>query len=128
MGITDRFVLHENVLQGDVFGTVLASNQIDQFGKQCLEDQEHIYMYREAIPIAPLTMCDDLLTISECGYQTDLAVSYINSQAQYHYLQFGISKCKKMHVGKTKENYKCTPVFLDNWTSTEFENKETGKI
>ena len=37
-------------------------------------------------------------------------------------------KCKKMHVGKTKENYKCTPVFLDNWTSNEFENKETGNI
>ena len=33
-----------------------------------------------------------------------------------------------MHVGKTKENYNCTPVFLDNWTSNEFENKTTGKI
>ena len=32
LGLTDRFVLHENVLQGDIFGTVLASNQIDKFG------------------------------------------------------------------------------------------------
>ena len=95
MGLTDRFVPNENVLQGDVFGTVLASNQIDKFGKQCLENQEHIYMYREAIHIAPLTMCDDLLTISECGYPIDLAVSYINTQAQFHFLQFGLSKCKK---------------------------------
>ena len=45
LGLTDRFELHENVLQGDIFGTVLASNQIDKFGKHCLEDQNHIYMY-----------------------------------------------------------------------------------
>ena len=75
LGLTDRFDLIENVLQGDVFGNILASNQIDKFGKQCIEDQEHIYMYREVIPIAPLTMCDDLLVISECGYKTELAVA-----------------------------------------------------
>ena len=32
-----------------------------------------------------------------------------------------------MHVGKTKQNYKCTPVFLDNWTSKETKNIQTGK-
>ena len=36
LGLTDRFELHENVLQGDIFGTVLASNQIDKFGKPCV--------------------------------------------------------------------------------------------
>ena len=85
-------------------------------------------MYREAIPIAPLTMCDDLLVISECGYKTELAVSYINSQAQFNYLQFGLSKCKKMHIGKTKENFKCSPVLLDSWTTKEIQNKATGQI
>ena len=53
---TERFVLKENVLQGDVFGTILASNQIDKFGKQSLEDNSHIYMYRDAVPNAPLAM------------------------------------------------------------------------
>ena len=33
-----------------------------------------------------------------------------------------------MHVGKRKENYKCSPVFLDSWTSKEIENEKTGNI
>ena len=85
-------------------------------------------MYRNKIPIVPFTMCDDLLVISECGYKTNLAVSYINSQARFNYLQFGLSKCSKMHIGKTKQNFKCTPVFLDNWASKETENMRTGEI
>ena len=32
-----------------------------------------------------------------------------------------------MHIGK-KENFKCTPVFLDNWYSKETENMKAGKI
>ena len=85
-------------------------------------------MYRNTIPIAPLTMCDDLLIISECGFKTELVASYINCQARFNFLQFGLSKCFKMHVGKYKERYKCTPVFLDSWKSQEVENKESGKI
>ena len=73
-------------------------------------------------------MCDDLLVISECGFKTELSMAYNNSQAQFHYLQFGLSKCSKMHVRKTKQKFKCTPVFLDKWTTEEIENKTTGKI
>ena len=65
IGMTDRFEINEKVLQGYVFGNILASNQIDRFGI-------HIYMYRDKIPIVPFTMCDDLFTVSECGYQTEL--------------------------------------------------------
>ena len=68
------------------------------------------------------------LVISECGYKTDLAVAYINSQAQFNYLQFGLKKCSKMHIGKTRQKFKCTPIFLDNWTTEEIKNRETGEI
>ena len=33
-----------------------------------------------------------------------------------------------MHIGKTKQSFKCTPVSLDHWSSEEMENKDTGKI
>ena len=33
-----------------------------------------------------------------------------------------------MHVGKTKQKFKCTPFLLDNWTEEEIENKTTGKV
>ena len=65
LGMNDRFEISEKVLQGDVFGNILASNQIDRFGKHCLENQEHIYMYRDKIPIVPFTMCDNLFTVRE---------------------------------------------------------------
>ena len=73
-------------------------------------------------------MCDDLLVISECGFKTDLAAAYINSQAQFNSLQFGLSKCSKMHVGKTKQRYKCNPIYLDQWKTEEIENTKTGKV
>ena len=60
------------------------------------------------IPIVPFTMCDDLLVVSECGFKTNLVVSYINSQARFNYLQFGITKCSKVHIGKTTP-VQCTP-------------------
>ena len=84
-------------------------------------------MYRDAIPIAPLAMCDDFLIISECGFKTDLVATYINAQAQFNYLQFGHDKCSKMHIGKTIQKFKCTPVLLYQWTSEEIENPQTGK-
>ena len=43
VGLTEKFVLNNNVLQGDVFGNILASNQIDKFGKECLEEERNIY-------------------------------------------------------------------------------------
>ena len=46
LGLTERFVLQDNVLHGDIFVNILASNQIYKFGKQCLKDENHIYMYR----------------------------------------------------------------------------------
>ena len=128
LGMTDRFEVRKNVLQGDVFGNLMASNQIDKFGKQCLEDKNHIYMYRNTIPIVPFTMCDNLFVISECGYKTELVTSYLNCQANFNILQFGLSKCFKLHVGKYKEKYKCQPIHLDSWKSGEIEDKKSGKV
>ena len=128
LGLTKSFILKEKVFQGDGFGNILASNQIDKFAKRCLENKEHIYMYRDTVPIAPLRMCDDLLTVSECGFQTDLMASYIYAQARFNFPQFGLSKCYKMHIGKSKQSFECTPVFLDSWKSEEIENKITGNI
>ena len=86
------------------------------------------HMYRGKIPIAPFTMCDDLFVISECGYQTELVAAYLNCQARFNFLQFGLTKCFKMHVGKFKENYKCRPVYLDSWNSQEVEDNRSGNI
>ena len=41
---------------------------------------------------------------------------------------FGIDKCKKIHIGKTHEEYKCQLIHVDKWTEHEEENKKTGII
>ena len=124
LGLTDSFKLNDNVLQVDVFGNILASNQINKFGKHCLKNTTHIYIYRNKIPIVPLTM----LVIRECGYQTELIASYISSQSIFNYLQFGLSKYSKMHIGKTRKKFKCTPVLLDSLTSEEKEDNKQEKL
>ena len=33
------------VIQGDVFGPILCSKQIDTFGKECLQEKKYLYFY-----------------------------------------------------------------------------------
>ena len=73
-------------------------------------------------------MLDDLLCISECGHKTATAHSYIKLKTACKKLQFVPQKCKKMHIRKTKEDYKCQPLFVDNWEEKAVEECETGTI
>ena len=43
-------------------------------------------------------------------------------------LQFGTSKCKKLHIGKNHEEYKCLPLYVDSWERLEEKDKDTGEI
>ena len=50
--------------------------------------------------------------------------AYINHKTSSKKLQFGIDKCKKMHVGKNKEEYKCRNLVIDEWTEIVKLNNE----
>ena len=51
-GLTDKVVLDEVVLQGEVWGPILASNQVDTFGREMLEeDYSFMYKYKGYLPI-----------------------------------------------------------------------------
>ena len=71
-------------------------------------------------------MVDDLLCVSECGYQTSMVHGYITSKTDSKKLQFGEQKCKKMHVGKYCEDFKCQSLMVDKWKEVEIKNEETG--
>ena len=62
-----------------------------------------------------MSMLDDLISISECGHKTAMSNSYIRFKSLSKKLQFGSEKCKKIHVGKVKEDYKCQPLYVDKW-------------
>ena len=54
--------------------------------------------------------------------------SYMNFQTNSKKLQFGSTKCKKIHVGKYCEDFKCQNLTVDNWEEIEVTNEETGKV
>ena len=123
VGKSERGVLKNVITQGDVFGPILCSKQVDTFGQECLVEQKYTYLYKGEVEIPPLGMVDDLLCISECGYQTAMMNSYINYKTNSKKLQFGATKCKKIHVGKFCEEFKCQKVSVDNWVEVPIEDK-----
>ena len=66
-GLTERKNVEKIILQGDVFGPTECSVSVDTYGKECLQDEKHLYSYKP-----PLAMVDDLLIVSECGYTTTM--------------------------------------------------------
>ena len=61
---------------------------------------ENIYMYKKKVPILPLIIQVDTLTISTCGVKTQNMNTMINTCANIMGLQFGSDKCVKLHIGK----------------------------
>ena len=98
-----------------MFGFLLCSKQVDTFGQECLETGKYTYSYRGEVDIPPLGMVDDLLCVSECGIKTSMMNSYMKFQTNSKKLQFGVSKCKKIHVGKICDDFKCQTLTVDNW-------------
>ena len=79
-GLTDRVNIKDIILQGNVFGPIQCSVSVDSFGKECLEEEKHLYYYKEEVPIPILTMVDDALAISECGYKTNRMNAFLNTK------------------------------------------------
>ena len=126
VGKTSRGTITNAITQGDVFGPLLCSNQVDTFGKECLEQHKYTYLYKNEVEISPLGMVDDLICVSECGFQTSMINSFIKFKTDSKKLQFGVSKCKKMHIGKYCEDFKCQNLMVDSWEEVEVKNDETG--
>ena len=89
------------------------SVQVDSFGKECLSENKHLYLYRGAVGVPPIAMVDDLLAVSNCGIETVKTNGFLNAKTNVKKLQFGSDKCHKMHVGK--KHHLCPDLFVDNW-------------
>ena len=75
--------------------------------------------------IPPLGMVDDLLCITECGHKSAMMNAYINFKTNSKKLQFGVDKCKKLHIGNVQKPYKCQDLVVDKWSEVELKNCET---
>ena len=81
-------------------------------------------MYKNKVPIPPLIMQDDTLTISTCGTKTKQINSLVNTRAIIMGLQFGKGKCVKMHIGKNHNSDLCGKGRVDYWEDKVVENEE----
>ena len=125
VGKTNRGAIQRAIIQGDVFGPMMCGKQIDEIGKECLESGKYTYSYKGEVEIPPLIMLDDLISISECGPKSAMANAFIRLKTNTKKLQFGSEKCKKIHIGKYCDQYKCLPLFVESWEEKELETTKS---
>ena len=97
--ITERIVLENIEMQGTVPAPLKASVQLDTLGKECLENNEGLFKYKDCVNLPPLVFVDDILAVSKCGNDSVKMNGILQSKIDTKRLKFGPSKCFKMHVG-----------------------------
>ena len=123
-GLTERQKIENSVLQGDTWGSLLASNQVDTIGQECLESG-YGYKYKECLEVGMLGFVDDTMGITEAGYKAQMFNALFNIKTAEKGLQFGVKKCKTLLVGKNIENIHKTPLTVDSWSVQHLEEKTT---
>jgi hypothetical protein len=62
-GLTERQSLKNVILQGDTFGSILASVQVDSIEKE-VEASGYGYMYQDKLPVSLLGLVDDMIGVT----------------------------------------------------------------
>ena len=90
-GLTERQTLKDLVLQGDTWGSMLASVQVETIGKEC-QERGYGYNYKDSLMVNMLGMVDDVIGITEAGYQAKQMNTFMNVKTAEKTLQFGPKK------------------------------------
>ena len=123
-GMTKRVKVEKIVLQGEVFGPLECSVTVDTFGKECMEEGKHLFMYRGTVGVPPLAMVDDVACPAYCGLDTVEVAAYINAKTNVKKLQFGVDKCHQLHFGGKK--HLCPELYIDSWGLKKSDESKTG--
>ena len=125
-GLSDREVIKNSVLQGDTFGSILASVQVDTIGKEC-EEAGLGYLYKDSLQVSMLGLVDDMLGVTEADYTAQQMNALINVKTASKGLQFGVRKCKSMLVGKDPERALVSNLTVDKWKVVHEDDPITGE-
>ena len=125
-GLTERQCIENIVLQGDTFGSILASVQVDAIAKECMETG-YGYKYKNILPVGMLGLVDDTVAITEVGYKAQMMNAFFNIKTAEKGLQFGIKKCKSMLIGKNTETAINSKLLVDKWSVEHREDVQTGE-
>ena len=88
-GITERKLVEKIVLQGEVFGPLDCSVTVATFGKECMEEKKHLYMYKGEVGVPHLAMVDDVACPASCGIIDSVEITaFLNAKTDVKKLQF----------------------------------------
>ena len=113
-GLTNRQSLSNVVLQGDTWGSLLASIQVDKICKD-VESSGYGYKFKNILPVSMLALVDDMVGITSAGFTAQQMNAAINVKTAEKRLQFGVSKCKSMVIGNDKNQVINNPITVDKW-------------
>ena len=114
-------------MQGTVLTSIKCAVQIDTLGKDCLKDkksQDILYKYLGAVPIPPLSMVDDILTVSEAGIKSIKMNAAVQSKMDVKKLELG----KEMNIGDKNEIITPKLKIHDEEMKTSTREKYLGDI
>ena len=123
-GLTESRRVEKIVLQGEVLGPLECSVTVDTFGKECMQEEKHLFMYRGKVGVPPLAMVDDVACPAYCGLDTVEVAAYLNAKTNVKKLQFGVEKCHKLHFGGKR--HLCPDLHIDNWGLKKIDEEKTG--
>ena len=126
-GLTERKVVEKIICQGDPWGPLQCSVQVDSIGRESLQADLEPFKYKDKVEIPVLGMMDDILTITESGHKTARMNAFITAKIATKKLQLGPKKCFVIHTGKEHEDYKNIELYVDGWSVKEVNNVEAGK-
>ena len=115
-GTTQPARIMNKVLQGDVLAPLISSNMVEKHIGVPAMITDNVYLYKNKVIIPPLTIQDDTLGVSECGFKSRKMNNFLNTRTKIMGLQFGSQKCEKMHIGKKRFNTDiCVDFEVDIW-------------
>ena len=123
-GLTERQTVENTVLQGDTFGSILASVQVNTIGKYC-EKSGYGYKYKNKLSIPILGLVDDIIGISEVGFKAQQMNAIINVKTAEKGLRFGPLKCKTMVIGGDTRCGLGNDFTVDNWIVEHVTDTQT---
>ena len=124
--LSQHQLIKNSVLQGETWGSILASVQVDTIGQEC-EESGYRYKYKESLPISLLGLVDDILDVSEAGFKAQQLNALINVKTAEKGLQFGVTKCKSMLIAKDKEHILNSDLTVDKWKTVHKDKSEAGE-
>ena len=80
-------------MQGSVLAPLKTAVHIDTIGKECTQNNENMYMYKNIEPVPPLAFFDDVAAFSKCGQNTVKMNMFINPKIELKKLTLNEKKC-----------------------------------